>query len=91
MHEFSCVVAALAVSLAMASMITQYAFHRETGKLLYAVKLGGNVERLNVRNMRADDLCTVVVVKEGEHARREMFAHFGDDSSWPFDWWERLQ
>lgn len=34
--------------------------------------------------------CVAITVKEGYDAEQEMMTHFGDDSSWPAGWWDRL-
>ncbi len=72
-------------------MRTEYIFDADTAALLYTTEYSGAsiVRRTFVQDWLYKDRVPIFVT-EGEDARREMFNHFGDDSSWPEGWWSRL-
>jgi len=72
-------------------MRTEYVFSADTAEPVYSRRAEGcHVYVVNHRSsFGAGQLCSVFV-DEGALAEREMFNHFGDDSSWPPGWWARM-
>ena len=72
-------------------MKTEYTFSVETGHLAFSRRVYCNtVYTVNHRDeMGVQQLCSMTVC-EDETARRAFMNHFGDDSSWPPGWWDRI-
>ena len=72
-------------------MKTTYVFDANNGNLIKSTQVDGNdIFVSNVYAPAFNTPQTWMQVCEGEDARREMFNHFGDDSSWSPGWWARL-
>ena len=72
-------------------MRTEYCFTVDGAELVYVRQAQGTqVITINHRDEYGkQQLCSMFVV-ENELARREFMNHFGDDSSWPPGWWDKL-
>ena len=78
-------------------MKTLYRFDTSTAELVSEMVFRhglfsspGYTARTNFKLPPDTGITAVTIVCEGEYARREMMNHFGDDSSWPPGWWDRL-
>ena len=74
--------------------ITLYTFDINTAELMTVTRWERRVAGPHREVVRIHDrtrTCVGVSVKEGNHAWDEFKAWFGDDSSWPPGWWQRMQ
>ena len=72
-------------------MRTEYCFTVDGAELVYVRRAQGTqVITINHKDEHGKQQLCSCWVDEDETARRAFMNHFGDDSSWPPGWWDRI-
>ena len=72
-------------------MRTEYCFTVDGAQLVFTRRAEGyTVTTVNYRDEYGRQQLCSCWVDEGDLARRTFMNHFGDDSSWPPGWWDRI-